>query len=390
MSRKFDIVVTTIFEPQWLSGYLDNLRKHGHDRDTTIRIVTDQKTPATVYAAAAAARQQGFLIDCPTLDEQTAYLAKLGLDEKFIPWNTDNRRNIGYLRAWESGADVMISIDDDNYCRGDSDFIGEHARVGAAVNASSLNAADGAPWFNNCALLESQLQDAFFPRGFPVAARRSNQIVERYPAVPAGDSRRIAVNAGMWLDDPDVDAMSRLTQAPRVTSAKPLNVAMGAQTWCPVNTQNTALLREAMPAYYYARMGYPLEGMRIDRYGDILSGYFLQACAKAQGDAICFGGPVADHKRSPHNLFKDLYFELAGMVIVEDLLPWMRELKLPGAKAKPATTADYSNAYAALADALDQQAGHMKGFIWDQGGAAFLRDTAACMRRWLQVLETLN
>jgi len=30
-------------------------------------------------------------------------------------WNSDYRRNIGYLQAYASGADIIISIDDDNY-----------------------------------------------------------------------------------------------------------------------------------------------------------------------------------------------------------------------------------------------------------------------------------
>ena len=381
MSRQFDIVVTTIFEPQWLQGYLDNLRTHGHIDNVTIRIIVDQKTPASVFAAAKAAQAQGFSIDCPSLEEQTAYLQRLGLPDDFIPWNTDNRRNIGYLRAWESGADVLISIDDDNYCRSDSDFIGEHAIVGAAPNPKVMQVADSAPWYNNCQLLRSQLQDAFYPRGYPIAARRADAQVSSPTALAANDQRILAVNAGLWLDDPDVDAVSRLVQSPWVSSAVSGSVVLGAKTWCPVNTQNTALTRAAMPAYYYTRMGFPIEGLRIDRYGDILSGYFLQACAKAQGEAIAFGGPVADHRRSPHNLFKDLYFELAGMVIVEDLLPWLQQLRLPAT--------GYVDAYTALADALEQQADHMQGFVWDQGGTDFLRDTAACMRQWLKVLKTL-
>lgn len=381
MSRQFDIVVTTIFEPQWLQGYLENLRRHGHDRNTTIRIIIDRKTPASVIAAAREAQAAGFSVDCPDLDEQSAFLERLDVPADFIPWNTDNRRNIGFLRAWESGADVLISIDDDNYCRDDSDFIGEHAVVGSALDAQTTRSADGGRWFNNCSLLHSQLKDAFYPRGYPIEARHA-QAQARVAEIAPDDQRMISVNAGLWLDDPDVDAVSRLVQAPRVESAATQRIALAENTWCPVNTQNTALLREAIPAYYYTRMGFPIEGLRIDRYGDILSGYFLQACAKAQGHAVCFGGPVADHRRSPHNLFKDLYFELAGMVIVEDLLPWLQDLKLPGG--------GYAQAYAALADALDEQAGHMSGFVWDQGGCDFLRDTAACMRRWLGLMDTLS
>src|SRR5690349_21121222 len=69
-NRSAAIVVTTIFEPRWLQGYLDNLRAHERDRDTSIYIIIDKKTPATVATAAQAAVKAGFKVFCPTLEEQ--------------------------------------------------------------------------------------------------------------------------------------------------------------------------------------------------------------------------------------------------------------------------------------------------------------------------------
>lgn len=380
--RKTDIVVTTIFEPAWLDGYLTNVEAHGHKDATTIRIICDRKTPDSVHAAADAARARGFNIDCPTLAEQSEYLKRIGLDDSFIPWDTDNRRNIGFLRAWGSGADVLVSIDDDNYCRADSDFVGAHHVVGGLLAKARANYAGSGDWYNICELLNAQISDPFFARGYPYAAR-NKQSQAQMGALPEDASRqRVAVNAGLWLDDPDVDALSRLAQGPRVDSAKPDAVVLAPETWSPINTQNTALIRDAIPAYYYVRMGFPIKGMAIDRYGDILSGYFLQKCAKHLGDAVRFGDPVAEHHRSPHNLFKDLYHELAGMVIVEELLPWLRELTLEGD--------NYMQAYASLADALSRDAERFTGFVWDDGGRDFLRDTADCMRRWLDVIRAID
>ena len=176
--------------------------------------------------------------------------------------------------------------------------------------------------------------------------------------------------------------MSRLVQGPRVTAANPRPVVLAPEVWSPVNTQNTALIREAIPAYYYIRMGFPIQGMKIDRFGDILSGYFLQKCAKHLGHAVRFGDPVAEHKRSPHNLFKDLFHELAGMVVIEDLLPWLCELKLEGS--------GYKEAYASLADSLCSQADRFTGFIWDDGGRDFLKETTRCMGLWLETIDRLD
>lgn len=382
MSRqpKTDIVVTTIFEPAWLRGYLDNLTAHGRKETVTIRIICDRKTPASVWAAAAAARRDGFAVDCPTLDEQVTYLAQLGLPPDFIPWNTDNRRNIGFLRAIEHGADVLISIDDDNYCRSDSDFVGSHHVVGRPAGTDT-RLAQGAPWFNICALLRTQTQDPVFARGYPYAARKLEVHAQLVDPDAAAAQATVAVNAGLWLDDPDVDALTRLVQRPRVHETTKQSVILSQETWSPVNTQNTALMRAALPAYYYVRMGFPLQGMHIDRFGDILSGYFVQKCAKHLGHVVRLGEPVADHRRTPHNLFKDLYHELAGIVLIEELLPWLQEVQLSGS--------NYAEAYAALADALAARSERFRGFVWDQGGRDFLVDTASAMTTWLTCLRRL-
>ena len=172
MSVRTDIVVTTIFEPAWLEGYLRNLRAHGRMDSTTLRIICDRKTPDSVYAAARGAAAQGFAIDCPTLEEQQAYLEQLGAPAELVPWNTDNRRNIGFLRALESGADVLISIDDDNYCPEDVDFVGEHGVVGAAAAPLATRlTVSGAPWFNICELIDFGGAAPVYARGFPYRAR---------------------------------------------------------------------------------------------------------------------------------------------------------------------------------------------------------------------------
>ena len=383
MSRKTDIVVTTIFEPAWLEGYLANLRAHGREEEVTLRIICDRKTPGTVYEAADAAVRQGFDVDCPTLDEQTAYLAKLGAADDFVPWNTDNRRNIGFLRAWEHGAEVLISIDDDNYCVSDADFVGAHHVVGSAsADLSDCRGAGDGPWFNICTLLETDVSDPVFARGFPYVARTPDALAR--PDVDLGRAGwgTVAVNAGLWVDDPDVDAITRLAMRPTVTSARDEAVVLGPRTWSPVNTQNTALVRAAIPAYYYVRMGFPLQGMKIDRFGDILSGYFVQKCAKHLGHTVRLGAPVLEHRRTPHNLFKDLHEELAGVVLIEELLPWLQEVELTGN--------DFATAYASLAEHLTEVAGGFSGFVWDEGGREFLAETATSMRTWLGLLEGIG
>ncbi len=369
------IVVTTIFEPRFLDGYVANLRRFGHE-DADLIVIIDRKTPASVAERCEHHRREGMSVLCPTLDEQEAFLARFPSMAGRIPYNTDNRRNVGFLMALDRGAEVLISIDDDNYVLDDVDFVGEHLVTGTNVDLEVLESSDR--WFNICSLLHSSTRDEIFPRGFPYFARRHQRDLRRERAEPA----RVVINAGLWLTDPDVDAMTRLTQAPRIASAEPDSIRLGDQTWTPINTQNTSITRDAIAAYYYVKMGFSLGGLRIDRYGDILSGYLIAKCVKTRGEAIRIGSPVADHRRTPHNLFKDLYHELAGMVLLDDLLPWLLEAKIEGTL--------YAELYASLADAIEAKAPSMTGFVWDEGGREFLKETADHMRAWLAAVALIG
>ncbi|HEX3582940.1 MAG TPA: hypothetical protein VH087_14325 [Thermoanaerobaculia bacterium] len=376
MSKHAAIVCTTIFEPKFVDGYLENIERHGRKATTELIVIIDRKTPASVMRECAAAVRRGFRVECPSLEEQEAFLAKFPSMRGRIPYDTDNRRNVGFLMALDRGAELLISIDDDNFCLSDSDFVGEHAIAGETATFANTTSSDG--WYNIGGKLASDTPVEIFPRGFPYTARRHPRTL----ATEGPQSGRVAMNVGIWISDPDVDALSRIAIAPRVTAADASPVFLGASTWSPINTQNTAVARDLIAAYYYVRMGFSLGGLSIDRYGDILSGYFCQACVKARGDGIRIGSPVADHIRTPHNLFKDLYHELAGIVILDDLLPWLMELSLTGS--------NYAELYLALADALDERASSFHGFIWDQGGDAFLRDTADHMRAWIEAVRTIG
>lgn len=375
-NKRAAIVVTTIFEPRFISGYLQNIERHGRIGTVDLIVIIDRKTPPTVMQACADARRRGFRVECPTLDEQEQFLGRFPTMRDRVPYDSDNRRNVGFLMALERGAEILISIDDDNYCLDDSDFVGEHAVVGEEMDVEESESSDG--WFNIGTLLTTETAIPIYPRGFPYFARGAQTRV----SVPHSRRARVAMNAGLWLSDPDVDAISRIAIAPRVSAADRTSQFLGPATWSPINTQNTAVARDAIAAYYYVRMGFNVGGLSIDRFGDIISGYLCQACVKARGETIRIGSPVADHRRTPHNLFKDLYHELAGVVLLDDLLPWLTQAKLSGST--------YGELYAHLADDLEARSGAYRGFIWDQGGGAFLRDTAQHMRAWLEAVSMIG
>jgi hypothetical protein len=376
MNKRAAIVVTSIFEPGFLAGYADNVQRYRHVDEVDLIVVVDRKTPPSMRVACEDLRRKGFSVSCPTLAEQEQFVGRFPSLTGRIPYDSDNRRNVGFLMALDRGAEVLISIDDDNHCLPDADFVGEHSVVGGLCTAPEVVTSDG--WFNIASMLGGEFGSEIFPRGFPYAARHRPRKVSIGEPV----SRPVAINAGLWLGDPDVDAVTRLAIAPHVSSAEARSVLLGPGVWSPVNTQNTAVARDAVAAYYYVRMGHSLGGMTIDRYGDILSGYFVQKCAKALGHAVRVGSPLADHRRTPHNLFKDLYHELAGMVVVEELLPWLIGVELDGGT--------YADAYLSLAEALEAQSARFSGFVWDQGARAFLASTADNMRAWVDAVRSIG
>ena len=383
LHKQTAIVVTTIFEPTFLDSYTENLRGYSREGEVTIFIIPDRKTPASVYDRQKEACKRGFDVRCPGLGEQERFLRKIGIPDDFIPWDTDNRRNVGYLMALDAGCEILISIDDDNFCLPDDDFVGEHHVVGTQGPLLGVDDSEGIAWFNACTLLESDAPAEIFPRGFPYFARAGEHVGRS--GLRKEDTDRhaaIAVNTGLWLGDPDVDAVTRLSLAPGVSGFNGPPVVLGENVWAPINTQNTALTREAAAAYYYVRMGYPLQGLGIDRYGDILSGYFVQKCARHFGHAVRVGTPIAHHRRTPHNLFKDLYCELVGIVLIEELLPWLIDEPLEGDT--------YPEAYASLAEHLSAASDRFNGFVWDEGGRGFLRETAKLMQVWLEALEQIG
>jgi hypothetical protein len=377
MSRpQATLVVTTIFDPVLLEDYCENFRRHGHLDNIKVIVIPDRKTPEAAYQRCAGLARRGMRIECPSLEEQERYLTRLGLEPAAIPYNSDNRRNVGYLMAYESDCDFVISIDDDNYCREGEDFFAEHAVV---CNDASRQCVveSGTGFFNICSLLEQEKPGPVYARGFPYRHRHSDE-------APAMAERAVAVhlNAGLWLMDPDIDGITWLVLKPRITGFKGTSLVLGPKTWSPVNTQNTGLRREAMPSYYFVRMGYPMAGMPIDRYSDIYSGYFAQACMKQLGGHCRVGTPVAEHKRNSHNYMRDATNEWGCIQTLEDLLPWLTGARLEGAS--------YIEAYRSLSHALQDAVEGQRGPVWSDVTRGYFHQMAYHMRLWLKACERID
>jgi hypothetical protein len=285
-----------------------------------------------------------------------------------IPYDSDNRRNIGYLMALERGLDFVISIDDDNFCMPGQDFFQEH-RVVCAGEQELLQRDSLSGWLNICESLQMEPPARVFPRGYPYAQRQRTAVIS-----DTACRGSVSINAGLWLLDPDLDALTWLSGKIQAREFRGPSYVLGERTWSPINTQNTALRRDAIASYYFVKMGAAFDGVIIDRYGDIFSGYFSQACAKHLGHRIRVGSPVAEHRRNSHDYLRDARKEWGCIAVLEDLLTWLPEAQLEGAT--------YAETYLALSHLLEDFVEGATGFIWNDGVRAYFHQMAFYMRAW--------
>ncbi len=367
-----NIVATTIWVPRFLDSYLANFREYGVLDRVKMWVVGDRKTPPELSEYAARMRAEGLDVEYLDPASQQQWLARFPDLATIIPWNSDNRRNVGFLRALEEGCEILVSIDDDNYAIPSSNFYEGHLHTGGTAEVEAVEAESG--WYNICRELVLRPDAAVIPRGFPYRHRDASFRFAGKRTMP------VAANAGLWLGDPDVDAATRLACPVQAVDSQRRSFALAPGTWSPINTQNTAVARRAIPAYYYVRMLEDLPGARLDRYGDIWSGYFLTRCAEHLGECITVGLPLVQHDRNQHDLLEDLRAEIWGMIATPPIVAALRESVLSGS--------DYGTAARSLAHSLDRSAESIA-----EGArlpiADYVRRIAAHLRVWTDVCAEL-
>lgn len=229
---------------------------------------------------------------------------------RLLPENHYARKNLGYLLAMESGAEVIIETDDDNLPL--ADFWAERSATRQGYRQS------GCGWLNPL----RHFSDApVWPRGFPL------ELVQQ--ALPALDTASLAdhycpIQQGLTDGDPDLDAVYRLTrQLPLFFRNNP-PLALGPGCWAPFNSQNTTWFREAFLLLY-------LPSFCSFRMCDIWRSFVAQRICHANGWNILFHGPTVVQERNPHNLLKDFADEIPGYLHNAEICRELAALRLrPG------------------------------------------------------------
>jgi hypothetical protein len=136
------------------------------------------------------------------------------------------------------------------------------------------------------------------------------------------------------LNEPDIDATTWLNGRVIGNSYTGPDAFLLAQsTWSPINTQNTSVVRDLIPAYLCIPMGWDVPGGKIQRYGDIWGGYFLQSVLPGTPWHVAFGRPLVDHRRNAHDYVDDLRHEFWGTILTDWLLATLRESFVPGSSS---------------------------------------------------------
>lgn len=218
------------------------------------------------------------------------------------------RKNIGYLLAWQNGADVIRETDDDNFPRdgfwqdSDRQFSGSVVESAGWVNAYRYF-TDGNIW----------------PRGLPLDEIAS-------APTPAPANADCPIQQGLADENPDVDAIFRLVLTLPFSFENRASVALGRGAWCPFNSQNTTWFRDAAVLMY-------LPSYCSFRMTDIWRSFVTQRIAWENGWSILFHGATVYQDRNEHNLMRDFADEVSGYLNNKAIATELDKLKLRGGPA---------------------------------------------------------
>jgi len=294
------IVTTTINHPTLATI------KYSRKEDWTLIVVGDTKTPHYDYEN----------LNCIYLSPEYQEKTYPELSET-IGWKSIQRRNIGFVEAYNRGADIVATVDDDNI---PYDHWGTNVVVGETVEIDFYNTDLGV--FDPLSVTE---HNQVWHRGYPI------DLVPHRNRVSYGGKlkRRVLVQADLWDGDPDIDAMARLSMKPIVKFDK-IQGPYGSISISPFNSQNTFLSREVIP--YYSVFPH------VGRMDDIWGGYVLQHYFP---NSVVYNKASVYQDRNVQDLVTNLEKEIIGYRHTSDLIRGLSDWQ----SIVPKETVDYWNAY---------------------------------------------
>lgn len=235
-----------------------------------------------------------------------------------IGWSCIQRRNIGFVYAYHSGYEIIATIDDDNI---PYDDWGSNVEVGNRIDVEHLT-QDGVFFDPIKAVIDYNdlgIGYNLWHRGFPVQDldKRNTWVASEphpdFDGIGSRISTKVKVQADFWDGDPDIDAVSRITNNHKIHfnqfekfAKDQIGKIKGSPILSPFNSQNTFLSRDVIP--YYMMIPH------VGRMDDIWGAYIYQQIMSEMGEqpGIIFSKPTVYQDRNDHDLTKDLENEVIG------------------------------------------------------------------------------
>lgn len=300
------VIITSIFNPT------EAVQLFAQLNDWQLVVVGDSKTPKDWH--------------CP----RVVYLSpedQLNMKSTLIdglPWNTYARKMAGYIYAMRNGAKLIADTDDDNIpCNDWGQNIVFPNHFERIQHDGFINIYK---YFTN---------QPVWPRGFPLN-HILNKVLSKPKRSKAEDSE-----IGIWQfladEDPDVDAIYRLTNNTPIIFNKRSPLILSSGTICPFNSQNTFFRKETFPLLYLP--------VHVNfRFTDILRGLVAQPILWAASYSLCFGHATAIQRRNPHDYLLDFESEIPCYLYPEKIV----ELVYHDISAKNSIPENMMLAYEAL------------------------------------------
>ncbi len=224
---------------------------------------------------------------------------------KILPSNHYARKNLGYLIAMSRGVEIIIETDDDNLPM--QNFWDDRTKT---VNAHLLI---NKGWVN---VYKYFTDIQVWPRGFSL-----ENIKDKLPKLEELVSVECPIQQGLADRNPDVDAIYRLILPLHIIFNKAENIALGNDSFCPFNSQNTTWFKEAFPLLY-------LPSSCSFRMTDIWRSFIAQRIAWTCGWSILFHQSSMWQQRNDHNLMTDFRDEIPGYNNNAQICKNLKELEL--------------------------------------------------------------
>lgn len=194
----------------------------------------------------------------------------------------DGVRNLGFAKAYQDGAEIIISLDDDVRPIEDRDAIQEH------IDALDIKVQND--WLNT-------VNGNVMMRGIPYGNR----------------NKEVVLSHGGWVGVADMDASTQLLLGERDFTMIKTTVPKGVLF--PMCIMNVAFKRCMTPFMYQAPMAYKaaIEGHNdLNRFADIWGGIEAKGSIDQNGWACVTGYSIVNHQRAS-NPFKNLVKEAEGI-----------------------------------------------------------------------------